>query len=255
MYSNAYIFRFAAIMVITVAAVLATVATVLKPFQEKNKKIEKIQEILAAAEIKSTKADAIQTYEKHLVKELMVNFDGDVVSEYQDGEILKGDKRAFNVNMKTLKNRLKEYKAGKTEQSPHLPVFILDKQNEQLYVIPIRGKGLWGPVWGNIALQSDLKTIKGATFDHKGETPGLGAEINTDWFEDQFKGKKIFEDGKFTSIRVVKGGIENSPVDAIHGVDGISGGTITSNGVDQMLETGLKNYLPFFNQVNPKLQQ
>lgn len=255
MYTNAYIFRFAAIMVVTVAAVLATVATVLKPFQENNKKIEKIQELLSAAEINSTKADAIEKYNEHLVKELMITLDGDISSEFRDGKMIKGKKRAFEVNMKLLRNKLKEFEAGKIDQAPSLPLFILNKENKNVFVLPVRGKGLWGPVWGNIALKSDLKTIKGTTFDHKGETPGLGAEINTDWFEDQFKGKKIFENGKFTSVRVVKGGVENSNIDPIHGVDGISGGTITSNGVDAMIESGLENYMAYLQKANSKTQQ
>ena len=112
----------------------------------------------------------------------------------------------------------------------------------------MRGVGLWGPIWGNIAFESDFNTIAGATFDHKGETPGLGAEINTSWFEDEFKGKTIFdEQGKFVSVNVVKGGAgENAP----HAVDAISGGTITSNGVKDMLLTGLDNYVPYIKKNN-----
>jgi Na+-transporting NADH:ubiquinone oxidoreductase subunit C len=109
------------------------------------------------------------------------------------------------------------------------------------------GKGLWGPIWGNIALDENFSKVLGVNFDHKGETPGLGAEINTKDFQEQFIGKTIFnKDGKFMSITVKKGGVVTMP-DAlqVHGVDAISGGTITSNGVSKMLNDVLKLYVPF----------
>ena len=109
----------------------------------------------------------------------------------------------------------------------------------------MRGKGLWGPIWGYLALEEDMSTISGAVFDHKSETPGLGAEISLGWFQEPFIGKTIFEGKEFKSITVVKGGAKE---DDMHGVDGISGGTITSDGVSDMLDERLSKYLPFFNQ-------
>ncbi len=115
-------------------------------------------------------------------------------------------------------------------------------------MVPVRGKGLWGPIWGYMALESDLNTISGAVFDHKGETPGLGAEINTDWFQEPFTGKTIFdESGKFVSITVVKGGADPSDP---HGVDGISGGTITSKGLEEMLADCLAGYVNHFQEIS-----
>ena len=117
---------------------------------------------------------------------------------------------------------------------------------DTLYVTQVRGKGLWGPIWGFISFKTDMNTIFGAYFDHKGETPGLGAEIDTKKFQNQFKEKKIFdESGKFTSVKTIKGGAK--PGD-IHGVDAISGGTITSNGVTDMLRDCLLDYQNFFNK-------
>jgi Na+-transporting NADH:ubiquinone oxidoreductase subunit C len=109
---------------------------------------------------------------------------------------------------------------------------------------------LWGPVWGNIALEEDFKTVYGVTFGHKGETPGLGAEISTTDFQKQFSGKTIFDDEyNFTSVKVVKGGVVTMPPDQqIHGVDAISGGTITSNSVSDMLEDCLKNYKSYIKK-------
>ena len=127
---------------------------------------------------------------------------------------------------------------------------MCEKGSETIYIIPLLGKGLWGPVWGNIALKSDFTLVEGVTFGHKSETPGLGAEIDTKEFQKQFIGKRIFnKSGEFTSINVVKGGIDLLPQNLkIHGVDAISGGTITSNAVADMLNNNLSSYVPYFKK-------
>jgi Na+-transporting NADH:ubiquinone oxidoreductase subunit C len=130
---------------------------------------------------------------------------------------------------------------------------LKSKDGEFCYVMPVRGKGLWGPIWGYIAIKEDGKTINGAVFDHKSETPGLGAEINTDKFMSQFEGKLLFDDqGTFKSIKVVKGGVLNSNLDPKFGVDAVSGGTITSQGLEKMIENSIKNYIPFLKELQTK---
>ncbi|HUW93077.1 MAG TPA: NADH:ubiquinone reductase (Na(+)-transporting) subunit C, partial [Bacteroidales bacterium] len=134
----------------------------------------------------------------------------------------------------------------KTVADQNLPVFIAVMDNgDTLHIFPIEGKGLWGPIWGYVALKPDMSTIAGVTFDHKGETPGLGAEINTTTFESQFLNKGIYENGKFVSIKVVKGGADPSN---LHEVDAISGGTITSKGLEAMVHDGLIKYEKFFTE-------
>ena len=109
------------------------------------------------------------------------------------------------------------------------------------------GSGLWGPIWGFIALESDCNTIFGASFDHKSETPGLGAEIRESFFEDAFIGKKILDqNNQFVSVDVVKGGAEAG---SYHQVDGITGGTITSDGVTNMLKSDLEVYNNYFDKI------
>jgi len=133
----------------------------------------------------------------------------------------------------------------------NIPLLVSELNGAKTYIIPLRGAGLWGPIWGNIAVQDNFSTVIGVTFGHKGETPGLGAEIDTKDFQAQFVGKEIFENGKFQSIRVVKGGIVNlSENMKIHGVDAISGGTITSDAVSAMLINCLENYVPFITKNN-----
>jgi Na+-transporting NADH:ubiquinone oxidoreductase subunit C len=114
---------------------------------------------------------------------------------------------------------------------------------DTLHIFPLEGKGLWGPIWGYVSLKPDMNTIFGVTFDHKGETPGLGAEINTTPFESQFLDKALYENGKYVSVKVVKG---TARKDSLHEVDGISGGTITSKALEAMVFDGLIKYEKYF---------
>jgi Na+-transporting NADH:ubiquinone oxidoreductase subunit C len=221
-FSNRYIFIFSTVMVVVVAALLSLAATLLQPAQERNLEIEKKRSMLESIRIPATKADAEELYDKYIKQSFVLNIKGEQVEGVD----------AFNI---VLKN---EQKKPLDEQ--YLPVFRAEPDDgEKVIILPVEGKGLWGPIWGYISLKSDMNTIYGVTFDHKGETPGLGAEINTTKFESMFTDKKLFENGKFVSIQVHKGGADPSD---IHGVDAISGGTITSKGLEKMLLDCLKKY-------------
>ncbi len=241
--SNTYTFIYASVLVIAVAAILSTAATLLKPRQEQNIKVEKMSAILSSANIEVTAANAEELYTKYIKEELVIDKEGNVVSTYKDGS-LSGDVRAFDINMKTeVDNKAK----GKDFVNP---LFVCEKDGEILYVIPLRGKGLWGPVWGHVALKDDFITVAGVVFDHKGETPGLGAEISGSKFQAQFTGKTIFnKQMQFKSITIKKGGVGTLPAaEQIHGVDAISGGTITSDGVNDMLKDNIENYVPYIQK-------
>lgn len=226
--SNRYVFLYASAMVVIVALVLSGAATLLRPMQERNMRLEKMQNILAAIDISVSRDEAESVFDQYITVTKIVD---------HQGEELEGD--AFEVNMED-ENR-------KPVEERQLPVFIADVEGETFYVVPLRGNGLWGPIWGYVGLESDAETIAGANFDHSSETPGLGAEIAGDNFQEQFAGKKIYdEEGDFRPVRVVKGG---APEDDPHAVDGISGGTITSNGVTDMLRNGLEVYKPYFEKI------
>jgi Na+-transporting NADH:ubiquinone oxidoreductase subunit C len=221
-FSNSYIFIFSAIMVIAVAALLSLAATLLQPAQERNLEIEKKKNMLESINVPSTWDNTEELYDKYIKESFVIN---------SKGEPLNGVD-AFTV---VLKN---EQKKPLEEQS--LPVFrATPDDGEKVIIIPVEGKGLWGPIYGYVSLKSDLNTIYGVNFDHKGETPGLGAEINTSAFESQFYGKKLFDNDKFISVKVLKGG---APKSDIHGVDAISGGTITSKGLQKMIYDCLLKY-------------
>lgn len=239
--SNSYIFIYSVVMVVIVAALLSTTATLLKPKQEQNKKVEKMQAILASANIESTPENAESFYNQYITKEVVINSKGEVVNTYKPTDKEDNPDRAFYVDLKVQQFNQKN---GKEISSP---LFVCDYKEQTYYIIPMLGKGLWGPIWGNIALKSDMNTVEGVVFDHKGETPGLGAEIATDAFKDQFIGKTIFnQNGEFVSITVQKGGIATlPPAMHDHAVDAISGGTITSHGVDKMIKGCLLNYVSY----------
>lgn len=226
--SNIYIFLYSSVLVLIVAAVLAFTAVKLQPLQEHNVKVEKMQNILKSIGIESTPKTADSLFKKVIKREYAVNSKGDIAKE--NGVAIEGEK-AFNINLKTqFKEKLEDKK---------LPVFEATLEDgSKLTVIPLRGKGLWGPIWGYISLKTDFNTIYGAVFDHKGETPGLGAEIKKDWFEEPFKGKKLFDGDKLVSITCHKGGkgAAKAAGDTEHGVDAISGGTITSKGLERMFK-------------------
>jgi len=225
--SNKYIFIYASVMVILVAAVLSIASISLKSAQQKNIKIEKKQNILASVNIESTTKNAEQLFSEKVVKSYIIN---------SKAEILEGN--AFNIDMK------KEKQLALDKRS--LPVYEFSIDGETKYVFPMYGAGLWGPIWGYISLDSDLNTIYGATFDHSSETPGLGAEIATKKFQKQFQGKKIFDDQEnFVSITVAKA---NETAPKQYSVDAISGGTLTSKGLQKMLLNDLGSYRAFFKQ-------
>lgn len=216
---------FATVMVVVVAAALSFAATSLKPAQDKNVEQEKMQNILSSIEIETTRAEAEELYPEYVTEAL-------VVSENQ----LKEGIDAFAVDM------AKEIRKPVTERDA--PLYIASKEGKTYFVIPLRGQGLWGPIWGYISLEQDLSTIYGAVFDHKAETPGLGAEIKFPMFTDQFKGKEILnENGELVGIDVRKGDAEE-----YNEVDGISGGTITSDGVELMIAENLQAYIPFLKE-------
>ena len=255
---NSHTFGFAAIMVIIVAALLSLAAIVFKEPKDRNVELEKKQNILQSVGIDVSREQSELEYSTYIKKELVLNNRGEVVNKYktsyldsllminndESNELLEdiNKQRAFSIDLS------KEIKKDISEQK--LPLYIAEVEGETKYIIPLRGKGLWGPIWGFISFNDDLNTVFAAVFDHKKETPGLGAEINQEGFQNPFKEKTIFEGVEFISIEVIKSGAENN----IHAVNGISGGTITSNGVSDMIKERLEKYLPYFENQSPEMK-
>jgi len=223
-FSNTYIFVFATIMVAIVALILSTAALLLQPRQAKNAEIEKKRNILASVGVEASEVDAESLYDKFITESFVIN---------NKAEKVEGV--AFEVELK------KEQRLDIENQK--FPIFVAQQEDgSKNFIMPLEGKGLWGAIWGYMALNEDLRSIYGVTFDHKSETPGLGAEINTSWFEDMFKNKTLFKGDEFAGILVQKGGADPNDMGA---VDAISGGTITSKALESMVYDCMVNYVEF----------
>lgn len=187
--SNGYIFMYATVLVVVVAVVLTVTALWLQPFQDRNRKNEKRVNILTAAGITGVNPkNAAILFERHCTAALLVDENGNA-----------------------------------TEDETGLPVFVIDRQTS---VIPLQGNGLWGPIWGYLAIAADGKTVVGVSFGHKSETPGLGGEITTEKFQGQFVGMQVVDNGRIKPIEF----------------DAITGATKTSNGVKEMIDSTLNKY-------------
>lgn len=230
--SNLYTIIYASVLVLVVGVVLSLVYQALRPQQEENIANDTKRQILAAALITPENGVTIsQLYDQHILKSYIVNSEGNEV----DSKV-----KPFDVNV--------SLEMKKDESERLLPVFECTTDNGLKYIVPVYGAGLWGPIWGYVAFDGNGDTIYGAYFAHQGETPGLGAEIEKPFFQKQFEGKNIFNSqGEFQSVKVVKNGQEPSEGAWVHA---ISGGTITSQGVQKMLYSSLQPYTNFFKKLN-----
>ena len=237
--SNGFTFGFAIIMVAVVGTILASLAMGLKQRKKDNEEVKKKMDILSAfldlEKEKITRANAQESFDKY------VNLKDAIVLD-PNGKVKKGMK-AFDVNIK------KEYRDKNLDtKDKNYPLFIgKNKKKEKVYIIPLVGKGLWGPIWGNICVGPDMQTIIGASFGHKTETPGLGAEISQEFFIKGWRNEKISDNNyDFSKFEVVKDG-SGSKMETK--VDGITGGTITSKGVEEMANRCLKVYVKYFKSL------
>jgi len=233
--SNIYTFIFVGIMVIGIASILAFTSQTLKPMQKENVKNEKMQNILSTIGINVSREEAEGLYSKYIKEELALKIDGSVNE---------------SLNPFSEINLAKELKKDYNNQ--HFPLYVAEVESEKYYIIELRGVGLWDAIWGYISLKSDFNTVNGVSFDHKGETAGLGAEITKDWFKESFVDEKVFsKNGELVGITVLKGNNDPKNLDKNdHEVDAISGSTITGDGVTNMIKERLNNYLPYLEKLN-----
>lgn len=227
--SNAYILTYTSAIVIIVALLLSITSGALKGRQNENVKLDTKKQILSSLPaIDLTQGDANEIYAKTIVAYQLLDADGKVAKELRPVE-------DFDV------------KAAEEQ----LPLYVANVDGETKYIIPMNGAGLWGAIWGYIALNDDKNTVYGVFFSHAGETPGLGANIATPKFQSQFEGKHIKNNGQFVSIAVMKAG---QKADNQEQVDALSGGTITSKGVETMLKNSIGAYTAFLNATDNEEQ-
>ena len=240
--SNAYIIVFSAILTIVLGGLLSLTSVGLKDKQDEQVELDTKKKILGAvtdiSAIKDPK-EILALYEKK-VSSKVVDINGNLVEKDKKGNPIVAEK----VNI------AKNYKLSKEERVYPVFMFMSDADPTQVeaYIFPMYGAGLWDWISGYLALEQDLNTVKGIAFDHKQETPGLGARITEEAVKSRYKGTKIFDaSGNLVSITMVKG--EGNTGLSEHQVDGMSGATMTAKGVNVMLSTYLECYTAFIDQV------
>ena len=234
--SNSYIVLYATVLVVISAIVLALASTSLRSAQLANVQMVKRLSILHSIGLDAgadtavdMKAFVNSQYGRFIEKELVVSSSGEPISGCQ----------AFDIDLRG--------ELVCASESRRLPIFVAKLEDgSHRYIFPLSGQGLWGPLWGYIALEEDLNTVYGISLEHKSETPGLGAEITRPAFTDQFRGKSVYEGEGLVSIAVLK---NQSTASNPHAVDAIAGGTMTSKGVDAMIRRALQEYEPFLRRM------
>ncbi|HLT73264.1 MAG TPA: NADH:ubiquinone reductase (Na(+)-transporting) subunit C [Cyclobacteriaceae bacterium] len=249
--SNGYIIGFILVLCVLIGGLLAGTSIVLGPAQQQSLELDTKHQILAAVsslvEVPEKGTDILALYDRR-ISSTVVNYDGEIVTQDAD------DKPVVAEEVNIAGN----YKLDPKERL--YPVFRLVDENDtskvEAYILPVYGNGLWDRIWGYVALGPTVETIVGTSFDHKAETPGLGQRIATPEIQNRFVGKKIFdEDGKLVSVMMMKGehgGGEASVSyyeDEPHMVDGMSGATLTANGVNAMMKSYLLGYRNFFKKI------
>ena len=228
--SNSYTIIYASVMVVIVAFLLAFVSSALKPTQDKNVEIDKKKQILAALNIRDLQdAKAIEDkYNEVILADMIINAKGDTLNAGAEK-----DQAGFKVENKEI-------------STENLPIYICNVDGQTKYVVPMSGRGLWGGLWGYMAINDDCATVFCAYFSHESETAGLGSPIAEQKFQDQFKNMHIFADTASTQVAltiVKKGQVKNPEYE----VDGLTGATLTTKGAAAMVTDGLQQYISFFN--------
>lgn len=236
--SNAYVITFSVILTVVLGLLLSGTSEVLRPIQKKAEELDTKKQILGAvvdpSEIRKMKDEEIEAFYESRIASKVVNINGEEVEEDKDGT---------PVNAETV-DVGKNYKRSPEDRL--YPVFIYheDGNEEEViaYILPVYGNGLWDNIWGYLALQTDLSTIEGVTFSHAAETPGLGARITSSDVQGRFTGKSIYDEGgNLQSVAMQKGEGRDYSGEP-HKVDGLSGATITADGVNKMIRSYMSHY-------------
>ncbi|OEK01361.1 NADH:ubiquinone reductase (Na(+)-transporting) subunit C [Roseivirga sp. 4D4] len=242
MQSNRYIIIFSLVLTAVLGGLLSGVSQVLGPTQKKAQDLDTKKQILGAipAEkeaLADMDAEAILARYAEVISSQVSDFQGNLVDTNEKGGRMIAEEVSIEKNYK------------KSIEDRMYPVFKYSANGNEAYILPVYGAGLWDAIWGFVAVNPDLKSVKGVSFDHKGETPGLGARITSDEIQARYRGKSLYDDnGNFVAITMVKG--EKTPEDRLgpNKVDGLAGATLTANGVNDMLLNYINYYQKYFDK-------
>ncbi len=247
--SNTYIIIFSAVLTIVCGGLLALANQGLKPMQEKSVDLDTKTKILSAVvDLKGKKGKEVLDLYAETIEAITVNEAGEIIEKDEKGAPIVTEKVDVAKNSKLA------------PEKRMLPVFKYhkpgDKSAVEAYVFPVYGKGLWSSIWGFVALETDLNTIKGASYDHKSETPGLGARITSPEVSNRYIGKTLFDDsGKLLSVNMLKGEKNDAAKLDDHHIDGLSGATLTAKGMNAMLLNYFECYSAYINKTKSSSSQ
>ncbi|WP_226390613.1 NADH:ubiquinone reductase (Na(+)-transporting) subunit C [Penaeicola halotolerans] len=238
--SNVYVITFSIILTVVLGLLLSGTSQILGPKQKVAIELDTKKQILGAVMDIEGEQDILGLYQKR-ISSFVVDANGEIVEKNEKGETLIAE----NVDV------AKNYK--KAPEDRLYPVFKFhaegNEDDVESYILPLYGAGLWDAIWGYLALDTDFNTIKGVVFAHAGETPGLGARITEDGVQARYDGKQIFdENGELVAVEMMKGEGKDYSDDP-HKVDGMSGATITANGVNAMLKNYISHYQPYISKA------
>ncbi|TMU50851.1 Na(+)-translocating NADH-quinone reductase subunit C [Flagellimonas algicola] len=242
---NTYTVTFATLMVIIVGSLLAFLASGLRPRIDENERFEKQQNILYAMGVNQNEGEGSVSF-------IPTNIVEEEFSKYIKQQLVVVGSEAKEKEESYLIDMKKQLNIIKNGDEAELPLFIGEKDGKKYYIIPMYGKGLWDAIWGFISLDENM-VVQGVVFDHKGETPGLGANIKLRYFMDDFVGESVLDGNRYAGIAVVKG--NNDPLNndkEDNEVDALAGATITGNGVTAMIKETLKLYKPYLETIRTK---
>lgn len=227
-------------MTVVIGGVLSFTSQVLAPAQKKSIELDTKTSILSAVMQLKEGDDILEIYGKR-INSFVIDYDGNKIEKDQKGNPIIAE----NINI------LKNYK--KDVHSREYPVYVFMSENDsnkvESYILPLYGAGLWNAIYGFVALENDLNTIKGVSFGHVQETPGLGARIDSREVQDRYRGKTIFDErGNLVSVTMFKGEKRDPSLFGTHEVDGMSGATLTANGLNSMIKEYLVCYKSFIKK-------
>ncbi|WGK65199.1 Na(+)-translocating NADH-quinone reductase subunit C [Croceiramulus getboli] len=243
---NGYTIVFAVIMVMVVGSLLAFIASSLKPTITVNQKLEKQQNILYAMGVNENEGESSVSFVN--AEDVAEEFDKYITKQY----VIQGDQVTEDPEAYLIELQKEEAKAKDPNYQQRLPLMIGEKDGKTFYIVPMRGKGLWDAIWGFVALDEEM-VIQGVYFDHKGETPGLGANIKERYFMDDFIGERILDKvnpDRIAGVTVAKGNNDPKNLEKEDNeVDALAGATITGDGITAMMKKYLPMYVPAIKNI------
>jgi len=236
---------------------VCTAAVVLEPKQTANKALDKMVNILIAGDLIEDGTDLVQIYKENIKTAFVEIESGRIIDPGEYNEVLNPDD--YDIKSAAMNNEYgilidaKKDLAGIKRRPKYMQIYeVVDKDdNVKKIILPVYGKGLWSTMYGFLAIGNDLKTIEGITFYEHGETPGLGGEIDNPKWKAIWKGKKAFDDKGEVIIEVIKGRVDQTSPKSGHQIDGLSGSTLTTRGVDHTIKYWLSDdgYGPYIDKL------